>query len=690
MKQFRTLLILALSGLSLQCAAQSLPENRESVITALLERLIENTEADLDFTDLREQLEFYARNRLNLNKASREQLQRLFFLNERQISAILNHREKFGDFLALYELQSIEALDEQTIYYLAYFVTLDENWQQDQTPFGTMLRLGKHELIGLYDTELQQRVGYSPERKASGQNFYSGSPVRQVVRYRFSYGGRLQFGYTGEKDMGEQFAAGAQRYGFDFNGMHFYYRPRKGIIRAIAVGDYQADFGQGLTFATGMAARKSAYVLNVSRNFTLLRPYRSLNENEFLRGASVLLQKRGWQLMAFASGKSISAAPGTDSLTNQPYFGSISLSGLHRTASEAARRKMVFQQVYGLHVKKMFKYAHLGVTHVETMYNASFLPGNQLYQRYAFSGKTLGNTGVDYGLQWQNTRLFGEFSMSSNGGFACLSGITASLDVNLDMVLLYRNYGRNYQVISGNAFGENTDLRNEQGIYSGLALRLSRKWLLNAYVDLYRSAWLRYLTDGPSNGTDVLGELQYTPSRNTLLYFRWRQEIKQRNQADNESRTDYLSTQSRSIYRFHAQYKASLRVTARNRVEVVLFKDDHPQKPAGVLLFQDLSWGTEKRLFTCSVRLAYFTIDDYNARVYASENDVLYQYAVPLYQNSGTRYYAVVRYNLTRKTELWLKFSETIYSNVQTIGSGLEQMNGNRISDVRVQVRLIL
>ena len=50
----------------------------------------------------------------------------------------------------------------------------------------------------------------------------------------------------------------------------------------------------------------------------------------------------------------------------------------------------------------------------------------------------------------------------------------------------------------------------------------------------------------------------------------------------------------------------------------------------------------------------------------------------------------MVRYNLTRKTELWLKFSETIYSNVQTIGSGLEQMNGNRISDVRVQVRLIL
>jgi hypothetical protein len=90
------------------------------------------------------------------------------------------------------------------------------------------------------------------------------------------------------------------------------------------------------------------------------------------------------------------------------------------------------------------------------------------------------------------------------------------------------------------------------------------------------------------------------------------------------------------------------------------------------------------------LRMAYFTVDDYNARVYAAENDVLYQYAVPLYQNSGVRYYAVARLKVNRKLELWFKYSQTRYSNVNTISSGLEQINGNTLTDLRVQFRLLL
>jgi len=88
--------------------------------------------------------------------------------------------------------------------------------------------------------------------------------------------------------------------------------------------------------------------------------------------------------------------------------------------------------------------------------------------------------------------------------------------------------------------------------------------------------------------------------------------------------------------------------------------------------------------------LAYFTVDDYNARVYAAENDVLYQYAVPLYQNSGVRYYVVGRIKINRKLEVWFKWSETIYNNVNTISSGLEQINGNRLSEYRLQLRWII
>ncbi len=672
-------------------SAQNNRESDEKVIADLLERLIENTEATLDYTDLQDQLEQYNRNKLNLNKASREQLQRLIFLDENQINAIINHRLKFGDFLNLYELQSIEAIDDITIYYLTYFVTVDENWMENQTTFKQMLVKGKHEFIGLYDTELQQRAGYSKERINEGKTYYLGNPDRYVFRYRFSYGNRLTFGYTAEKDMGEQFGQGAQAYGFDFNSLHFYYRPRKSIVKTIAVGDYQVNLGQGLTFGSGLAARKSAFVMNVRRSYLPIRPFRSLNENEFMRGAAVTLAKDKWQVVLFGSGKYISTNfNANDTLQGEDVFSSVSLTGLHRTASEIGNRQNVFQTIYGGNARWLLKNGQVGLTHVQTQYNIAFLPSEKPYQLYNFSGTDLGNTGIDYNLQWRNFNFFGEGARSSNNAFALTSGMLISLDANLDVVMLYRNFAKDYQTTFANSFAENSDTRNEQGFYTGASLRITRKWLLNSYLDFYQSKWLRYLVDGPSRGFDFLSELQYTPSKTAQFYIRFRQEMKGRNQSNNTERVDYISSQTRSIYRFNAQYKVNLNLSAKSRLEVVTFTDDINKNQTGTLLMQDLNLSLPRKRVAIILRMAYFTVDDYNARVYAAENDVLYQYAVPMYQNSGVRYYVVARIKVNRKVELWFKYSQTRYSNINTISSGLEEIRGNTLTDFRLQLRVLL
>lgn len=666
-------------------------ESDEKVIADLLERLIESREEEMDYTDLQEQLEQYNRNKINLNTATRAQLQRLFFLDEKQVSALLEHRARFGDYLALYELQSIEALDELTVYYLTYFVAVDESWQEDRTSFTGMVKKGRHELIALYETDFQQRAGFDPQRKAQGKSHYMGDRSRRALRYRFAYGNRLTFGFTGEKDMGEPFGRGAQKYGFDFNSLHFCYRPRKGLVKTIALGDYQVSFGQGLTFGSGIAPRKSAFVLNVRRSFQPVRPYRSLNENEFLRGASLVLASKRWQAVLFGSAQYISTNhSGEDTLESNAAFSSISLTGLHRTATEAARKHNVLRQVYGAGLQWRLNNGHIGLTQVHAGYSAAFHAGDKPYRRYYFSGTAQAGTGIDYQLQWRNISFFGEFSRSSNGALAGLSGMIVSLDANFDVAVLYRNYAKDHQPVLSNSFGENADARNEHGVYTGASLKLSRRWTLNAYMDLYRSSWLRYLADGPSHGADVLGECQYTPSRTTQLYIRYRRETKLRNQAGNTTVSDYLSSQERSSYRFNASWKAGPGLSARSRLELVTFSDDLHAGRTGTLIFQDMSWSTPKKKFSLTVRLACFTVEDYNSRVYATEHDVLYQYSVPLYQNSGTRYYLVARYAINRRAELWMKLSETRYSNVQAIGSGLEQVQGNRISDIRLQVRVIL
>jgi hypothetical protein len=87
-------------------------------------------------------------------------------------------------------------------------------------------------------------------------------------------------------------------------------------------------------------------------------------------------------------------------------------------------------------------------------------------------------------------------------------------------------------------------------------------------------------------------------------------------------------------------------------------------------------------------RYLLFNVDDFNARIYVYENDVLYAYSIPAFQNRGSRYYLVARYTLSRNLDVYARYAQTIFDNVSIIGSGLEEINGNSRSEIKLSVRL--
>jgi hypothetical protein len=664
----------------------------DKVITDIMERYIENDESTIDYTDLQEQLEYYNKHPININNATRIQLERLVFLNESDIQALLSHRATHGDFLSIFELQAVQKLDELKKYYLTFFIRVDGELLDDQTPFMQMFRKGKSEMLLLHENEFQQRTGYDMERKNSNQSYYQGSPFRHVLRYRFSYSNRLYIGFSGEKDKGEPYLNKGLNQ-FDFNSFHFLYKPSKGLLKTVALGDYQVNFGQGLVFGSGISARKSAFVLSTKRSYQEIRPYRSLNENEFLRGASVMLKYKRLVCIPFLSAKYISTnfRELEDDLQNEEsQFSSIQLTGLHRTANEINNRYNVFQTIIGGHVAYVNKENRVGFTIQQTAYDQALNPGNAPYQRFNFRGRNISNAGVDYNFQMKNLNLFGEVGRSHNNAYAVTSGLLYPIDPRLDLVVLYRNFSREYLTTYANPFAENSDARNENGMYTGLSFKFNRKWTLNTYVDIYRSNWLRYLNDAPSQGIDVLNELQYTITRTDQIYFRYRNEIKTKNQSGNTDKVDYTSNQARAQYRLHAQYKLNTRWSGKSRVEYIVFENEMSGVQNGAIIFQDLTFMTENKKSHITARIALFNIDTYDARIYATESDVLYQYAVPLYQNTGTRYYLVWHQRLHKRIDFWIKYSNTTYSNVQSISSGLQEIKGNTLSDLRVQFRLTI
>ncbi len=664
-------------------------KQKNEVIAIVIEKLIENDESKIDYTDLQAQLEYYFDNKINLNKTNEFELQQLIFLKHSEIIALLNHRKIYGNFESIYELQAVANLSDESLQLLKYFCHVNEG--NKQLKLSELSQLGKTEIILQTDRDIEERLGFKTALlKSQNRQYYLGSPYRSVLRFKQQIGKRITIGYTGEKDAGELFFQGAQKYGYDFNSGFIQVR-NLGHFNQIIIGDYQANFGQGLTFGSGLSARKSAFALNTTRNFQVIRPYRSINEFEFLHGISCVYEYKNWQLVPFISFKAINTnfINADTSYNSFDGFTSFSLTGFHRTNNEIADKDNVNQSIMGLHVQKTYKQLQIGLTTVQTNYSAPLLKGSDLYQKYNFAGKELFNIGVDYRLSIANMLFLGEFSMSDNNALATTHTLLIPVDSKLDLCFLYRNFSRAYQTTFNNPFAENSDGRNEEGFYTGFSFKPRKAITFNAYIDFYKSSWLRYQVDAPGKGYDILTEWQYTPNKPTSMYIRYRYESKDHNKLNNSNDlNDVLAAQTKQQLRFHVNYKISLLIETESRIEFSMFNTANISPSNGFLIFQGLKYKFCKNKMSINARLSQFSIDNYYARIYAYEDNVPYTFSVPLYQNSGTRFYIVYKYQPMKNIKLFIRYAQTKYSNVNSIGSGLEQIDGNTQSDIITQLQI--
>ena len=143
------------------------------------------------------------------------------------------------------------------------------------------------------------------------------TPNKLYVRYRHSYGNRLSYGITAEKDRGEAFFRENNANGFDFYSAHLYLRNYNQNIKAIALGDYAISLGQGLILFSGFGGGKSSSPMLIKRTGRVVRPYTSVNEASFLRGGATTLNFGNFDLSLFASSKKVDGNLTTPDTTEQ-------------------------------------------------------------------------------------------------------------------------------------------------------------------------------------------------------------------------------------------------------------------------------------------------------------------------------------------------------------------------------------
>jgi hypothetical protein len=675
-------------------------QDRNEIIQQRIEFISEQVQSEnLDLTNVIEQLNFYYDHPINLNATSGEELEELYLLTGVQINDLLLHRKAFGKFISIYELQSLSYWDLQVIQLILPFVRVDDRLDQLHITWKEAMKQGKFEQYLRYQPMTEAKAGYAavPDSvQQASNNYYYGNGDRYYTRFRYTYKTNISVGVTAEKDAGEQFFKGTQKQGFDFYSGHAFFKGGK-YLKALAIGDFQIQIGQGLNLWSSYAFGKTADLTTMKRTAIPIRAYTSVDESRFLRGVASDFGYRNWSLLLFASQKKMDGVAVSDSSYDELEFVStIDLTGLHRTNRELSKKNGITERIIGANVRYSNGAFRWGAALVHQGYDKPYNKDIQYYNQFDFRGTQFTSLSSDYSYVFRNVNVFGEVSKvlgtetDAQKAWAMVHAAMISLDPRFSIGLLYRNYDKSYQTLYNAGFSEGSNTQNEEGTYAAMKWKLSSAWTINAYVDLFKFPWMKYGVDAPSNGHEILIQPTFKPSKTFEIYGRFRQQLRQKNSRDSDGTITEIEDVLQRNYRLNMSCVLNEFISLKTRLEYVTINRVSNTPEKGMLLTQDLIFKPKSRPYDLSLRFALFDTDSYDTRIYTFESNALYVFAVPAYYYQGSRAYVVLRYSFWRSCDLWIKYGVFLYENRSTISSGPEQITGNKKSDLLIQLRISL
>jgi hypothetical protein len=625
---------------------------------------------DANYEDVYENLFTIYQNPLDLNKADIADLRALFFLTENQINAIMNHKKTFGNFLSIYELQAVEGLSMDDIRTLLPFVQVKNGL--GNTRFSNFTKKAvEHYLVIRADQTLEPSAGFKEDK-------FAGSPQRYYTRYRMSHSKDFSIGFVSEKDAGE-------RNFLDYYNFHVQVQ-NKGIVKNLVIGDYLIQFGQGMIFSAGFAAGKGSEPVYTTRRSNVgIRPYNSVVENGSFRGIANTIKNGNFEITTIAAHNKRDASVDLNEETQDDFFSSILSAGFHRTETEIANKNSISETNLGGNVLYKLDHLQVGFSVLHTSFDKTFQKRELLYNRYEFVGDKNTVLGPNISLSWQNFNFFGEAARSSAGGFGYITGLVGSLGPKVEWALNLRNYQSNFHTFYGFSFAEGSRTINEKGIYNGLKYIIKKGLEVSAFYDSFSFPWLKYRVDAPSSGQDYQVRILYKPNKIFSQYIAFHKEIKQRNSSDNKNFTHQLLETDRNNLVLGTDYIYNTWLRLQSKLQYNGFAIENTSKSNGYAFIQDI----ETKIKRCQIkgRLAYFNTDSYDSRIYAYENDVLYAVSFPAYYGKGWRYYLIGKMPISRNLDAWIRIAQTNVSDRTTIGSGTSEIEDNRKTDLKVQLK---
>ncbi|MBF1643310.1 MAG: helix-hairpin-helix domain-containing protein [Prevotella sp.] len=604
---------------------------------------------------------------LDLNTATREDLERIPFLNAQQIEDIQAYVYQYHGMRTLGELSMIESLDFQRRQLLSYFVYLSP--VNDNKPFPSLkeiLSKGRHTLLFTCKAPFYQRKG--------DINGYLGYPYKHSFRYNFHYNDYFQIGLIGAQDAGEPFFSNKNKFGYDHYS--FYIQLRKlGKIKNLVLGRYKLSFGQGLVINNTLSFGKYAALSTLGRQTNGIRVYSSRSSINYLQGAAATIElAHNLDLTTFLSYRTIDAT-----LTSNGDIKTILNTGYHRTAKEMERKDNASQFTTGGNLNWRCGRLTLGLTALFTHFDKALSPNTDLYyRRYAPSGNDFWNVGINYSYMRKRWSLAGETATCNGGTLATINNISVQVKSNLSLLAMQRYYRYDYTGLFAHGFAEGGKIQNENGLLLGTNWEIKHGLSLIAYTNYSYFSHPRFGSHTASHTWDNVLNLYYT-HKVWSLCAGYKLKLREKDDFNKTALINEITQRGRLTLNYKAK-------TWVSKTQFDISACHNFSNSIGYMASENVTWVPNSWLQLTAL-LGYFHTDDFSSRIYIYERRPLYSFSFPSFYGIGLHYALFARAELSPNLALILQSSTTSYFDRDKISSGLQQINGSTKSDLELQMR---
>ena len=614
-------------------------------------------------------LEQMADDPIDINRATREDLEQLPFLSQQQVADILEYRERYERFRSMGELRMVASLDYAQLQLLPYFIYIQAEKELATEALPRPSAVAQH---ARHELEASLRVPFY--RRKGDDDGYRGYPYRHELRYQMAYGERVRLGIVGSQDAGEPFFVAPNRMGYDSYSYYLQLK-RMGMVENMVLGKYKLSMGKGLVMGGSLIMGKAVELQRMGSTATALRPHATRADADYLQGVAATLRLAPHvRLTPFVSHRAYDATLSPDGSAT-----TLVTSGYHRTDTEIGKKHNTHATDIGARAEMKTERLRLALNVAHTRLDRLLQPNTAvLYRRYQAQGRSFTNMSADYGLTFSGLYLSGETAIDGHGHLATLNSLSLRPSGRWGLVAVQRFYSYRYESLRAHAMSEGGHVQNESGLLVGTLWRPLPHWQLQAYADYTYFPWARYQASQSSNALDLLvGSV--VDVGDWTFSARYRRRWREKDSATGAALVGQTTHRARLVAAFAPKHSAW---TATTKCDLARAVTDGASN--GFMLSQTVGW--QKADWLLSAVAAWFRSDDHASRLYLYERQLPHQFGFASYYGRGVRLSVLARLSLGR----WLchvRLGHTHYSDRESVGTGLQQVSHPFLTDLDLQLR---